>query len=95
MKDQKNLDGIFFWVKRDNDFNTICFSDLEIEEMDKVMKGKSIEWLNSLVYILENMMHESTDDLDDRDEIWLKNRAKKLGVKIYETGFIQKGNEVI
>jgi hypothetical protein len=93
MKDQKNLDSIFFWVKRDKVFNTICFSDLEIDEMDRVMKGKSIEWLNSLVYILEGLIHDTTDGLNYKDELWLKNRAKKLGMKIYDSGYIYKGNQ--
>lgn len=35
----RNLDGIYFRVKREENYENVCFSDLSIEERDKVCEG--------------------------------------------------------
>lgn len=39
MTTKRDLDGIYFRVKRGKHWESICFSDLSDEEMDKVLKG--------------------------------------------------------
>ena len=48
----RNLDGVYFRVKRDDHWQNICFSDLTEKEMDNVMKDKSEEWLRNMCKIL-------------------------------------------
>ena len=48
----RNLDGIYFRVKRDGNWQNICFSDLTDEEMDIVLEGRDTEWLKSVCKIL-------------------------------------------
>lgn len=47
-KANRNLDNIFFVVKRGNQNANLCFSDLTAEEREEVMKGKDETWLKSL-----------------------------------------------
>lgn len=35
----RDLDGIYFRVKRNKRWESVCFSDLTDEEMDKVLEG--------------------------------------------------------
>ena len=42
---KRNLDGVFFRVKREDGYESVCFSDLTEEEMRKVLKGKKKDWL--------------------------------------------------
>ena len=44
----RELDGYYFRVKRDDEWQNICWSDLTEEEMREVLKGRSQEWLESL-----------------------------------------------
>ena len=44
----RNLDGVYFRVKRGNKYESICFSDLTEVEQDEVMTGRSEEWLKSM-----------------------------------------------
>jgi hypothetical protein len=44
----RNLDGVWFRVKRENTWENVCFSDLTEDEMKSVLAEKSSEWLISL-----------------------------------------------
>ena len=61
---QRNLDGVYFRVKRDDNFLNICFSDLTKEERDKVMKNRDIEWIKSLCNIIADELHAIGDALN-------------------------------
>lgn len=39
----RDLDGIYFRVKRGEKWQNICFSDLTDEEMDTVLEGRDTE----------------------------------------------------
>ena len=43
----RDLDGIYFRVKRNNRWESVCFSDLTDEEMDKVLEGRSVQWMKN------------------------------------------------
>lgn len=52
----RNLDGIYFRVKRDNEYQSICFSDLTQKEMKEVLKDKSAEFLKGICYRLGDVI---------------------------------------
>ena len=60
----RNLDGVYFRIKRDDKWQNICFSDLTDEEMENVMKDRSEEWLRSLCKILGRAIRDIGDQLD-------------------------------
>ena len=60
----RNLDGVYFRVKRDDKWDNICFSDLTEEEMDEVMKDRPIEWLQKMCKILGKTIRNIGDQFD-------------------------------
>lgn len=60
----RNLDGVYFRVKRDNEWQDICFSDLTEDERNEMMKGRSVKWLQSLCNILANKLKDIGDQFD-------------------------------
>ena len=64
MKEQHNIDGIYFRVLRDGIYQSICFSDLTEAEMLEVLKNKDIEWIRQLAIILGNKLYEIAEQFD-------------------------------
>lgn len=64
MTTKRDLDGVYFRVKRDGSWQSICFSDLSDEEMDKVLEGHSVEWLKSVCKILGRTIKRIGDEQD-------------------------------
>ena len=62
--EKRNLDGVYFRVKRDGKWDNVCFSDLTKEERDEVCKDRSINWMRSLADILADRLRELGDTLD-------------------------------
>lgn len=60
----RNLDGVYFRIKRDDEWQNICFSDLTEEEMNEIMKGRSEDWLRSMCKILGKVIKNIGDQLD-------------------------------
>lgn len=60
----RDLDGIYFRVKRDGKWDNICFSDLTDEEMDVVLEGRDTEWLKSVCKILGRTIKLIGDKFD-------------------------------
>lgn len=60
----RELDSCYFRVERDGKWQNICFSDLTEEEMEKVTKGRSEEWLRSLAIYLGQRIRAIGDQLD-------------------------------
>lgn len=60
----RDLDGIYFRVKRGEKWDNVCFSDLTDEEMDKVLEGHSVQWLKSTCKILGHTIRSIGDELD-------------------------------
>lgn len=44
----RNISGVFFRAERDGKWENICFEELTEEEQNRVMEGRSGEWLASL-----------------------------------------------
>lgn len=57
MKEIRDMDGIYFRVKRDGKWENICFSDLTSEEQDRVMADMDTEWLKQLAKILASYLY--------------------------------------
>lgn len=64
MTTKRYLDGIYFRVKRGKHWESICFSDLSDEEMDKVLEGHSVEWLKKTCKILGRTIKRIGDEQD-------------------------------
>lgn len=64
MTTKRDLDGIYFRVKRNNRWESVCFSDLTDEEMDKVLEGHSVKWLKSTCKILGHTIRCIGDELE-------------------------------
>lgn len=69
------LDGVYFRMARNSEWQNICFSDLTDAEKEEVLCGKSEEWLRSLCKILANCLHDIgeqfnifTDLADNKNE---------------------------
>lgn len=60
----RNLDGIYFRVKRDGKWDNVCFSDLTDEEMDAVLEGRDTEWLKSVCKILGRTIKRIGEEQD-------------------------------
>ena len=60
----RNLDGVYFRIKRDGSWQNICFSDLTEDEMDDVMKDRPDEWLRNMCKILGKTIKNIGDQLD-------------------------------
>lgn len=64
MTTKRELDGVYFRVKRGKHWESICFSDLSDEEIDKVLEGHSVQWLKSVCKILGRTIRGIGDKLD-------------------------------
>lgn len=62
MTTKRELDGVYFRVKRGKHWESICFSDLSDEEMEKVLEGHSVEWLKKMCKILGRTIKRIGDD---------------------------------
>jgi hypothetical protein len=58
---KRNLDGVYFRIKRDKKFDNICFSDLMESEQDDVMEDRSEEWLKKMCKVLSNSIRLIAD----------------------------------
>jgi hypothetical protein len=60
----RNLDGIYFRIKRDGKWGNVCFSDLTDDEMNHVMQNRSEEWYKRMCIYLGHRIKEIGDELD-------------------------------
>ncbi len=63
-KTKRNLDGMFFRIKRDGKYQNICFSDMMTEERLEVLKDKDVEFMRRMCLILAEKMREIGDKFD-------------------------------
>lgn len=63
----RNLDGVYFRVKRDDKWQNICFTDLTEDEREVLFEGdnpKSALWWKSMAYHLADRLKQIGDELD-------------------------------
>ena len=59
----RNLDGVFFRVERDGKFQSICFSDLTLEEIENLTSDRDKDWWKTLaLHLKEQFGIEMVDD---------------------------------
>ncbi len=63
-KMNRELDGVYFRMKRDGKWQNICFTDLTKEERDKVCENRSAEWFKSLAYRLADQIQKIGETFD-------------------------------
>lgn len=62
-KFQRNLDGVYFRVKRGDKYESVSFSDLNEDEMRKVLKGKKKDWLFEMCITLGETIYDMGQQL--------------------------------
>lgn len=65
MTTKRDLDCIYFRVKRGKRWENVCFSDLSDEEMDVVLEGHTTDWLKSVCKILGRTIRRIGDELEN------------------------------
>ena len=62
----RNLDGCYFRVKRDDKWQNVCFSDLTPVERDELFENsdRSAVWWKSLAYHLADCLRHLGDELE-------------------------------
>lgn len=60
----RNLDTVYFRVKRDGKWGNVCFSDMTPDERNAVIGDRPLEWWRMLAYILGDTIREIGDELD-------------------------------
>ena len=61
----RGLDGCYFRVQRDGRrYESVCFSDLTVEDRTRVMEGRSGAWLRSLCHHLAERLRAVGDEFD-------------------------------
>ena len=60
----RDLDGVYFRVKRDGKWENVCFSDLTELEMDRVLENRSEEWLRNLCKTLGSRLKQIGHQFD-------------------------------
>ncbi len=61
---QRNLDGMYFRIKRGSRYQDICFSDMTTEEQLEVLKDKGVEFMRRMSLILAERIREIGDKFD-------------------------------
>lgn len=61
---KRNLDGVYFRVKRGDKYESVCFSDMELYEIDEVCGDRPAEWWKSLALHLKERLNTIGDTFD-------------------------------
>ena len=61
---KRDLDGVYFRVCRNDKWESVCFSDLTVPEREKVLLGRSEEWLRNMCNILGDTIHDIGEQLN-------------------------------
>lgn len=64
MNTKRNLDGCYFRVCRNDEWESVCFSDLTHGEREEIVKDKNPEFLKSLCYHLADQLKTIGNELD-------------------------------
>lgn len=70
-KKQRNLDGIYFLVNRDGEWEPVCYSDMTIEERSEMARKKAetstpveqASWWRFMADILADRLYEMGEQL--------------------------------
>ncbi len=70
-KKQRNLDGIYFRVKRDGKWANVCYSDMESAERDEIAAKRAesstleeqVAWWRSMTDLLADQLYDMGEQL--------------------------------
>lgn len=70
-KIQRNLDGIYFRVKRDDEYESVCYSDMTAEERDEIAEKleenrtpeEQAAWWRNMANILAERLYDMGEQL--------------------------------
>ena len=57
----RNLDKIYFRVKRDGEYKNVCFTDMTSEEIETVLGERPAEWWKLVALHLKDVINEIAD----------------------------------
>ncbi len=60
----RNIDGLYFRVERDGKWVNRCWTDMTKAERDRVSKGRSVEWWQSVCEYITDTLRDVCDVLD-------------------------------
>ena len=63
----RNLDGVYFRVKRDDKWQNICFTDLTNEETNTILEDRTGTWLLSMLEVLLNVYDKVISVVSDEE----------------------------
>ena len=63
----RNLDGVYFRVKRDDRWQNICFTDLTNEETNTILEDRTEVWLLSMLEVLLNVYDKVISVVPDEE----------------------------
>ena len=63
---KRDLDGVYFRVKRGNKWDNVCFTDLTDDELEQVVGDRSRAWWEGLAFHLRDRLRFIGEELDLR-----------------------------
>lgn len=60
----RNLDGCYFRVNRNNKYINVCFSDLTEKEREEILKNRTVDWLKNLCCYLADRLKDIGEQFD-------------------------------
>ena len=61
---KRNLDGVYFRVRRDGKYENVCFSDLTRKEQEQMLEDRDVEWLKFMCFHLSDTLKEIGEQFD-------------------------------
>ena len=61
---ERELDGVYFRVKRNGKWGNVCFSDMTHDERKEVLGQRTTEWWMALAGIMADTLREVGDKFD-------------------------------
>lgn len=61
---ERQLDGVYFRVKRNGKWGNVCFSDMTHDERKEVIGSRTTEWWMALAGIMADTLREVGDKFD-------------------------------
>ena len=60
----RNLDGCYFRVNRNNKYVDVCFSEIKEKEREEILSGRNTNWLKSLCCHLADSLKDIGEEFD-------------------------------
>ena len=64
----RNLDGMYFRIKRNDEWKNVCFSDLTHYEKEEICKDRPVDWYKHLAYHLADCLKTIGDEFDIEED---------------------------